>query len=261
MNPWIRRSIELAENSDYLDQLASIYELPTGVLRRPLPPTDRVEVDRLLNEQDFVGLIRLSLRLECFPFQEPYVGSFRADIAAIDRNPRTVRRIAETLRGMRREDIIEGLEKPKQINRMLGNLFRRFVIRLPFPKLQANEFITSEGISILTGGDAALKDFCNCTLGCNLPKGPDLVAKTPAGYVIGEAKFITTKGGNQDKSFREVIESFLPSAEGTALRIGVLDGVVWLEHGGLYGTIRAVEHHVLSALVLQEFLESLAQIA
>ena len=174
MNPWIRRSIELAENSDYLDQLASIYELPTGILRRPLSPNDRLEVDRLLDEEDFVGLIKLALRLKCFPFQEPYVGSFRADGAAIDRNPRTVRRIAEALRGMTREDIIEGLERPKRINRMLGNLFKRFVMRLPFPKLPASEFVTSAGISILSGGDAALKEFCNCTLGCNLQKGPDV---------------------------------------------------------------------------------------
>ena len=91
-----------------------------------------------------------------------------------------------------------------------------------------------------------------------LAEGARCLAKTPAGYVVGEAKFITTKGGNQDKSFREVLESFLQSEEGTAVRIGVLDGVVWLERGGMYGTIRTVENNILSALVLQEFLESLA---
>ncbi|MGQ9494187.1 MAG: hypothetical protein ACUVR2_10565, partial [Anaerolineae bacterium] len=51
--------------------------------------------------------------------------------------------------------------------------------------------------------------------------------------IVGEAKFITTSGGNQDKSFREVMH-FLQSGKDRVIRVGLLDGVVWFVDTGLY---------------------------
>lgn len=72
---------------------------------------------------------------------------------------------------------------------------------------------------------------------------------------MGEAKFITTGGGNQDKSFREVMR-FLHDEKGEAIRVGLLDGVVWLMETGLYGTIRNIEKPAMTALLLNDFLQA-----
>lgn len=255
MNPWIQRSLEIAQRQDYLDQLSEIYAIPHE-LRRPIDSQNRREIEKLFHSRDWAGLIRLLLRLQKFPYQEPFLGCLRADQTAIERNPRTVQRVSRILLTMGTEGIIEGVEEPPQANRQLGSLFKRWLRTLPYPHLTESDFGRSPEVAILSGSNGKLMKFANTELGCALGKRPDLVAKTPGGYVVAEAKFITTPGGNQDKSFREVIQ-FIRTNRGNAIRIGVLDGVVWLERGGLYGTIRETEENALSALLLRRFLESL----
>jgi hypothetical protein len=154
------------------------------------------------------------------------------------------------------ERVIDGIEQPKQPNRQLGALFKRWLGSMDYPRRPWEEFEKSEEITFLTGGNGLLKQFADSVLGCQLKKRPDLVAKTPKCYVVAEAKFITTGGGNQDKSFREVLE-FIHDRKGDAARVGILDGVVWLQKSGLYASIRSEENVALSALLLRKFLESL----
>lgn len=137
------------------------------------------------------------------------------------------------------DKIIEGLEEPPQPNRQLGALFRKWLRTLGYPFLPEEDFVRADRISFLRGSNGELKKFADRVLHCQLEKRPDFVAKTPRGYVIGEAKFISTGGGNQDKSFREVMR-FLHSEQGEAIRVGLLDGVVWL-YG--YGTLRHNSEH------------------
>lgn len=256
MNDWVRRSIEVAANDNYLDQIFDIYQIPYD-LPRPINAETRRELERLFNERDSRGLIHLLLRQQKFPFQDPFVGFLRADAGSIDRNPQTVERLTRILHAMGVEGIIRGIEEPAQANRRLGALVHRWLARLPFPRLEEAEFLRAEGPALLMGSNGQLLDFCNRVLHCNLWKRPDLVAKGGQRYVIGEAKIITTPGGNQDKSFREVME-FIQAREGEAVRVGIMDGVVWVHEGGLYGTVRQLEDEVaFSALLLEDFLESL----
>jgi hypothetical protein len=255
MNEWIGRSIRIAQGAGYLDKLAEVYPIPHG-LKQPIGEKTRRELERLFRLRDKVELIRLLLGLERFPYQEPFLGSLRVDPAAIKRNPQTVERIASILFTMGVEKLIDGVERPKQPNRQLGSLFRRWLRKLDYPRLPREQFQDSPRTALLAGSNGLLREFADNVLGCQLRKRPDLVAKTPRGYVVAEAKFITTGGGNQDKSFREVLD-FIRDQTGRAIRVGILDGVVWLQEKGLYGTIRAEEKTALSALLLPKFLESM----
>ncbi len=254
MNEWIRRSIELAKQRDYLDRLSQIYAIPHE-LRRPIDRETRHQILKLFESRDAVGLIRLLMGLKKFPFQDPYIGSLRVDEGAITRNPQTVERIARILYTMGPDKIIEGLEEPPQPNRQLGALFKRWLRTSQYPFFSEEDFVGADGISFLRGSNGKLKEFADRILRCQLEKRPDFVAKTPRGYIVGEAKFITTGGGNQDKSFREVVR-FLHEEKGEAIRVGLLDGVVWLTDTGLYATIREVEHPAMTALLLNDFLQA-----
>ncbi|MGB9588936.1 MAG: restriction endonuclease, partial [Armatimonadota bacterium] len=201
MNEWTQQSIELARHGNYLDQLSQIYAIPHE-LRRPINQEIRRQISELFEKRDKAGLIQFLLRLKKFPFQDPYIGSLRAYEDAIARNPQTVERITRILYTMGLDKLIEGLEEPPQPNRQLGTLFKKWLRALGHPVLPEEDFVRVDGIAFLQGSNGELKSFCNRVLYCQLEKRPDFVAKTRQGYIVGEAKFITTGGGNQDKSFR-----------------------------------------------------------
>jgi len=71
-------------------------------------------------------------------------------------------------------------------------------------------------------------DYANTILHCDLDKGPDLLAKAGANYIVGEAKFVTDFGGGQKAQFRDAMR-LLESKKGNAIRIAILDGVVWIK--------------------------------
>lgn len=203
-------------------------------------------------------MVRRLLRFEKFPIKDPYVAYLKRSHSAIDLNPETVRRIAETLYGIGFEEMIEGIEEPKEFNRQIGTLFRRFLPQLGYPVVGPGQFRESnEGILILAGSDADLKSFAIEYLGYDVDKGLDVVAKVNSTYVIGEAKFLTDFGGHQNAQFRDAL-ALLEEYEGNARAIAILDGVVWIRGGHkMFRTVTAQEKPVLSALLLKAFLESL----
>jgi hypothetical protein len=253
MNSWVQRSIELAERRDYLDRVAEIYGVGQQ-LRRPLKAEDYQELRRLWEAHDWRGVLTLLLRLHKFPYQEPLVGFFRVDPTGIDRNPKSAARIIRVLNTMGLDNVVQGIEEPPQVNRLLASNLKKWLRTLPYDRLDRPRFMQAPGIACLQGSNGELLDFANSQLKCALAKRPDFVAKTRGGYVVAEAKFITVPGGNQDKSFREVMQ-FVQSTEGEASRVGIVDGAVWVKKTGLYATIRGIEKIALSALLLKEFLD------
>ena len=102
-------------------------------------------------------------------------------------------------------------------------------------------------------------NYANNVLGCNLMKRPDLVARAHATYVVGEAKFLTDYGGHQYAQFADALV-LLQGREGDAVRVAVLDGVVWVQgNTKMYTRISnlAEDEPALSSLLLDEFLQSL----
>ncbi|WP_456486479.1 hypothetical protein [Candidatus Alkanophaga liquidiphilum] len=74
---------------------------------------------------------------------------------------------------------------------------------------------------------------------------------------MGEAKFLTDYGGHQNAQFEDALR-LLRGSDGNALRVAVLDGVVWIkDHTKMYRTVCQLEKPAFTALLLREFLESL----
>ena len=256
MNIWTRKSLEIARSTNYLDQLSSVYPIPHE-LNRPIDNQARTQISDAFTNRNHGELIRLLITQKKFPILDPYLGSLREDDSAIERNPDTIQRIARILYTIGLDKIIEGIEEPPQANRQLGQLFSRWLHTLPFPFLDGDTFMQSSEICFHNGAEQILRNFANDHLGMNIEKSPDLLAKS-SHFVIGEAKFLTSHGGNQDKSFREVM-GFVSETNGNAIRIGILDGVVWFCDSGLFSQIQQVDYPVMTALLLPEYLQSLNQ--
>ncbi|MBI4723298.1 MAG: type II restriction endonuclease [Candidatus Stahlbacteria bacterium] len=97
----------------------------------------------------------------------------------------------------------------------------------------------------------------NRKLGCELDKGLDFVAKVKNNYIIGEAKFLTDYGGSQNANFEDALR-LLRGKKGRAIRIAVLDGVVWIKGSAkMHKTVCGLKEIALSALLLNEFFGSL----
>jgi hypothetical protein len=81
--------------------------------------------------------------------------------------------------------------------------------------------------------------------------------KKDSTYVIGEAKFLTTPGGEQDRGFDDA-SKFIKSKSGKGKRIALIDGYIWLKSSkGIYNKIVKSNLDIFSALLLRDFIEAL----
>ena len=134
-----------------------------------------------------------------FPVKDSYIGFIRLKPSAIDENPITVKRIAERLYSLGFDKMIEEATRPKETNRQLGNAFKKWLSKLDYNFVDKEEMLASDrGICVLNGSDKTLRSFATLELECKLQKGIDLVMKKDKKYIIGEAKFLTTPGGEQN---------------------------------------------------------------
>ena len=102
-------------------------------------------------------------------------------------------------------------------------------------------------------------EYANKHFGYNKEKGLDFIGRFNGKYILGEAKFITDIGGNQDKSFVDIITTLNANYNG-AICIGILDGIPWLTNKSKYYTAittKYEEYNIMSSLVLREFLYSI----
>lgn len=254
MDKWARKTARLAEKENYLDRLQDIY---------PVVPKERVVAKEVLDKigaafqkGDKVTLLNTLLHLERFPYDESYAKFLRADPGAIERNPKTVARICEILFGMGLEKVLAGVTAPKEANTRRGNEFKKWA-RTSFRFSGEKEFKAHKrGVVFLDAADTELRNFANAVLGAGFSKRPDFVAKVGKRYIIGEAKFLSDEGGNQRAAFRDAT-SVAAHPSGTAIKVAVLDGIVWIQGSSFFRAIEASSIHVFSALLLEEFLSSL----
>ncbi len=265
MNLWVKKSVELAKSHGYLDHLADIYPVNFSFGNR-LVKEEKNEIERAFKTKNKEKLISALLKLERFPIDDPYVGFFRHDKTSLSRNPKTVERIGGRLFDMGLNKIIVGANRVKSPSRQFGKCFRDWLVeKLGYPVLPPQKFLAEKGTAVLFGGDAALKKFARNNLGYKGEKGLDLVLRVKDKFIIGEAKFISTSGGTQDKSFRETM-SFIKKRNRQVFRIAVLDGVVWVAalkkknaKTSLYQNVLKLSQNqiALSALLLKDFIESI----
>lgn len=110
---------------------------------------------------------------------------------------------------------------------------------------------------MLEANEKQIVDFCNIELRLGLSKRPDFVAKSGKTYIVGEAKFLSSLGGNQGRGLDDAIK-LASNTSGNAYKVAVVDGVLWIQSGSQeYKKIEHSNIYVFSALLLERFLKSI----
>ena len=259
-NPWVLKSFKLASSKGYLDRLHEVYPVPPPAPRH-ISREQYLTLKKLFESSDDVELVRYLLKnFEKFPINDPYVACLRRAENLIEKNPKTVQRIASQLRELGFQKVVEALQQPKETNRRMGSLFLRWLReKFPLPVVALSEKKKPD-LCVIQGPADEIVAFLNTSLGCRLTKAPDLIIKVRRKFVVGEAKFIADYGGHQYTQLQDALSLFSKVNRRRAIPIAVLDGVVWLKtNSKMYRMITALSRDIaLSALLLHNFVNTLA---
>ena len=259
MNYFTKQSIYLANQRNYLDLLFSVYPLSPDSIRE-IDKRVWKKIETSFINQDNKTLFRSLLELKLFPIKDGYVPYFRRDNSAIDRNPMTVNRICGRVRELGLDKLYEKCTQPKETNRQMGPLFRRWVESgtLGLSPVDEYHFKRNNENAILSGSDAQLKEYAQKYLGFEREKGVDFLARFNGKYVIGEAKFISDEGGHQNDQFLDAMTTVQSPSKNNVINIAILDGVLYIPgKKKMYKSITTEDVPVFSALLLRDFLYQL----
>lgn len=260
MNRWLELSIEYASQRSYLDDLFSVYPtIPEGI--RDIDKRKWKNIEIAFDEKDNIKLVTRLLDLDLFPIKDSYVAYLKRDSSSIARNPKTINRLAGRLYEMGLEKIFEKCTEPKETNRQIGPLFRRWLNNksLGIEPITLDEFKRTDKDAILDGSDAQLMEFAKTKLNYNHSKGLDFVARFNKKYVIGEAKFLTDFGGHQNAQFNDAITT-VSTKNVNAIPVAILDGVVYIQgRNKMFKDVitKYGDFNIMSSLVFRDFLYSL----
>jgi hypothetical protein len=256
MATWTIQSFALVKKGGYLDKLAAIYPAPEPTPQE-VSKSERIRIQLSLNQQDDNKLILTMLDFDRFPFNDPYIGFLRENPAEVYKNPKTVNRICTHLREMGFDDVLKGIEAPKQFNRQMGQLFNNWLHKTYTFTDDTNYFQKSkEPLIFLDASGEQLRQFAN-QQGCGLQKQPDFIANINSRYVIGEAKFIGTEGGNQNRAFDDALTLASRSYK-NAITVAILDGIVWIpDSGQMSRRLNNFSANALSSLLIDDFFASI----
>jgi len=259
MNYWTQLSIEFANQRNYLDELFSVYPtIPEGI--RDIDEELWKQVEKHFKNQNNIELLKTLLKFDLFPIKDSYVAYLKRDNSAIERNPKTVDRLCGRLYEMGLDKIYEKCSEPKETNRQIGPLFRRWLHKgvLGVKPIPLEQFMSSSDNAILDAGDAEMMKFAREHLGYKHEKGLDFVGRFNNKYVIGEAKFLTDFGGHQNAQFNDAISTLKTNVN--AVKVAILDGVLYIKgRNKMYRMIteELQEYNIMSALLLRDFLYQL----
>ncbi len=281
LNKWTEETFKLIENN-YLDRLLEIYPAELSP-ERPLPDAIRKKIVELYRDGRYKDLVILLIKLKDesypFPVEHPYAALLRhlredERSRVINQNPQIIKKLAEIIASLGLDNIIRGVERPKDINRMLGATFKGWVNNRfreqPFRIVDTpNQFETcpNDRICIYVGSDVEIANFLRIRLGLREPRNGffarDIIVKVRNLYIIGEARFLSTPGGSQTRDLKNTLE-FVETMERimeTERRfnvkgIALLDGIVWFHRPYVELIKRCAkgERVVMSALLLKDFL-------
>ncbi|MFA4975264.1 MAG: hypothetical protein WC839_02750 [Candidatus Paceibacterota bacterium] len=259
MNIWTEKSFEIAKKQGYLDKISEIYPINQTGGENRIDENSIKEIRKLLNVHKPKELISYLIKLKRFPFDDPYIGFIRHFEEALSRNPKTVKRIFKRLETLGVDGIIEGINRPKSASRKFGHYFSHWIHK-QYKVLPEDKFLKiNNGIVSLEGGDKKLKDFAKKYLNYDRKKGLDFVIKVKNVYIIGESKFVSSPGGTQDKSVREVKNLVKERKILKVIKVGLVDGVPWVASSTLYRSLHELkpDQYIMSALCFDEFLKFL----
>lgn len=258
MNYFLEQSIELVNQRDYLDQLFRVY---------PMSPDNIREIEenkwntfvKVFSINDQKHIIESLLDFELFPIKDSYVAYLRRDRSAIARNPMTIARICGRLKDMGLNKIYENLSQPKETNRQIGPLFKRWVDSgaLGLQPIGLNDFMQTNNNAILSAPDYAMQDFATKYLGYTRNKGLDFIARFNNKFIIGEAKFLTDFGGHQNAQLEDALNLLHTRLDSKVIKVAILDGVCYINSNSkMYATLtnNFKNESIFSALLLRDFL-------
>ncbi|HEY9220364.1 MAG TPA: hypothetical protein VIO43_02170 [Lutibacter sp.] len=262
LNEWILKSIELFENTPYLDNLLDVYSLQTAVPNHLDEKLKRKIISSHQGRRTNVLIDILQGEVK-FPYDEPLAFLIKEVENCKEANPLQINRIANTLYAMTADELVIRLESAPKLNTQMGPMFTNW-LRTNFQLLNIDDFQESkQGIFILNSSEENGKTFVNDVLKQNLQKRPDLVAKVNETYIVGEAKWIGRSGGNQNNQVRDVLD-FCRDQRGAVIRIGIIDGFPWatrkinnsIINDKVNVTVQEFPYDILSALLLKEYLST-----
>lgn len=266
MNYWTKLSVEFANQRNYLDLLFKVYPMSPNI-RRDINKEKWNKIETLFNDKNNEALIKELLKLELFPIKDSYVAYLKRDATSIGRNPNTIDRLAGALYEMGLDNIYEKCTEPKETNRQIGPLFKRWISSgtLGAPVFDnVEEFLKINGNAILNASDTEMENFARNYLGYDHEKGLDFVARFNNKYVIGEAKFLTDFGGHQDAQFADAISTITSvlkpnNLNAEVIKIAICDGVLYITGNNKMHKhlINNEDEIVISSLLLRDFLYSI----
>lgn len=257
MNHWTKLSIEYANQRSYLDDLFQVYPtIPEGI--RDIDGGLWKGIEKAFEKRDNVTLLENILKLDLFPIKDSYVAYLKRDKEALKRNPATVARLCGRLYEMGLDEIYSRSSEPKETNRQIGPLFKRWLKKksLGIEPVKHDEFLKAKGNAVLDASDAEMMAFAKKHLNYKHNKGLDFIGRFNGKYIIGEAKFLTDFGGHQNAQFNDAIAT-IKTKNVEAVKIAVLDGVLYIKgNNKMYKDItgKLKNENIMSALVLREFL-------
>ena len=248
MNKWLEKSLDLAQNEDYLDRLLEVYPIRTHPQRQVDPQIwkgfkhlyEKGDANRLLFEK--------MLEFKKFPIKNSYVSFLRRDRNAIFDNPKVVEKICNMVLAMDLDDIYFYVSEPMENNRTMGSHFRNYV-----EKLLLDFSPTGTGY-ILLDSDAVLKKHAEEQISYERNKGLDFFAKLNETYIIGAAKFLTEMGGHQNNQLLDALTTLeTPVATDQMVeKVLFLDGVIY--QNAMFKKLENYQdYNIMSALLLEEF--------
>lgn len=298
-NIWTQETVELA-SSAYLDRLSSIYPAESGD-PRPLKEEEKRCLQELYSQYEMNSVVDstkagmelleflflLKGKYKRFALEHPYVAMLE-DEEVRRRNPEVCMKLLREIKKIGLTRLIENLEKPADINRTLGNSFKKYAqSKLPLlleeravqvstmwlkdkkaPQV-ADLFDSTIGntncrVTIFLGSDKKLKEK---VLELLTVRGSDIVLETKGldfvfllsnGWLIfGEAKFQSDTGGNQDN--QKIIGGKVLSVDAERKLLGafVIDGMPVIEK--FSGWSLEPNKVVLSALLLPDLVEKVCK--
>ena len=262
LNEWVLKSIELFENTPYLDNILEVYPLQSASPERLDNRLKRriISAHQSRRTNELISILQNEVK---FPYDEPLWFLMKNIQGCLENNPIQIQRIADSLYSMTADETVFRLESAPKLNTQMGPMFTNW-LRENFNLLNIDDFTNStEGIHILNSSEQDGKTFVNEVLNQNLAKRPDLVAKVNNTYIIGEAKWIGSPGGNQNKQVVEVL-NLCRDQRGDVIRIGIIDGFPWATKNNVDNIIndktvvqvQESEYDIISALLLNDYLSS-----
>lgn len=260
-NSWIAKSMELAQNTSYLDDILTVYPFQSARPER-LPDNVRDLIIRAHQRRNTDELIVLLKGLSKFPYEDPIWYMLKNIQGCFDNNPRQLQRIADSIYAMTAEETVVRLESAPKLNTQIGPMFTNW-LRHNFEVAGLDKFKESkEDIIILGESEEIGRRFVVDDLEQNLDKRPDLIAKVNELYIIAEAKWIGQSGGNQEKQVKEVL-NFCKNQRRDVIRVGIIDGYPWsvyrtngkLIKDKVVVKVQESNYDIISALLLKEYLQ------